>query len=127
MWQALKFTMNTTNEKIDNFARREKLKNIFIVSFLIVTVAAISGYIFISHDPNDWSNQEVFAEIVSFRAVESQWGHRYSVQVLLENGEMAKVSIERISEIKKGRKVLLNKTVNLDSGRATYSFIRGLD
>ena len=113
--------MSTTNEQLDKYIRKERVKKASILLGMVLTFSFLVAYI-VSEE--DWTQREVIGTFNSIQVSESQVGNSYIARVSLENGESAIVKLNRASNFMKGREAVLIESTRVSDGKKMYSFIR---
>lgn len=106
-----------TNQKIDKFLRREKLKNI---AYIAISGLLIGIVFFIMSAPPMGAKSEVTGTVLTLTASQHDEGHSLLMVVKLEKGNEIFVSIPRSQFYRKGEVVRLLKVEPLFFGKTIY-------
>ena len=115
--------MNIDN-KIESFIRIQRLKKLalFLIPLIITTIAAF--LIVDSQNVGDWEQKEISGVMTSVTSLERETGNRYIIKVRIDTGDIVKIIVERIALYKQGQEIILNQSLNTNTGATKYRYLR---
>lgn len=115
--------MNQTNEKIDSILRKDRFKRAGILSIILVFVLLIV-YFIINQPVGEIRQTEITGVMQGVQVAQGYGDTSYRVTVKLENGKFIFIDVDRVALYRKGKKVVLNESYDLDNERTFYRYLR---
>jgi hypothetical protein len=115
--------MNQTNEKIDSILRKDKFKRAGILSIIFVCILLVA-YFIINQPVGEIKQAKIIGVMQGVQVAQGYGDTSYRVTVKLENGKLIFIDVDKVALYKKGKKVVLNESYNLDNERTFYRYLR---
>lgn len=115
--------MNQTNAKIDSIFRKDKFKRAGILSIVFVSFLFVA-YFIINQPVGKIKQIEIIGVMQGVQVAQGYGNTSYRVTVKLENNKLIFINVDRVALYRKGKKVVLNESYDLDNERTFYRYLR---
>jgi hypothetical protein len=115
--------MNQTNDKIDSILRKARFKRAGILSIIFVCILLVA-YFIINQPVGKIQQTEIVGVMQGVQVAQGYGDTSYRVTVKLDTGKLIFIDVDRVALYRKGKKVVLNESYDLDNERTFYRYLR---
>jgi hypothetical protein len=115
--------MNQTNDKIDSILRKDRFKRAGILSIIFVCILLVA-YFIINQPVGKIQQTEIVGVMQGVQVAQGYGDTSYRVTIKLDTGKLIFIDVDRVALYRKGKKVVLNESYDLDNKRTFYRYLR---